>query len=319
MTFSTSNFRPRTPWSWTAWTAAALALVFAADRLLLSIYRHPTPQQAEAARLDDGTRIIFMGSSRTQTNIDPLLFADRASNVSDAGLVFYFMEPLATRLMERARNLKFLVIELTLESLVFTYDPAAQKFSRSMAPFGITNGDYAQDAAPFSDAWWRQVLPGIFTYRLTPRLFFADSVFASSSTPYASGHLPLNRMLRPEEDLIMLRSKLQGVEESRVKYGTAANEKALLAILASAKRRGVTVILLRHPLHRQYAAETPVAWIKAMDAALELAVRRSLITPAQIIDDRSVFDGQDQYFADMEHLNKEGAKVFSRLLQQQVN
>jgi len=293
-----------------------IAMVFLVERGLGQFFHTPTPQGVEASRLDDQTEVVFLGTSRTQVNIDPLLFPRKTVNVSEAGMSYSIMDPLLAAILRRVQNIKLLVLEFTAESFAYSYDEIPHRFEKKFAPFGlapvsgITRG--AKNTEMFVGRWF----PNIFSFRLSPRQIIADAPLFNPPKYYASGHNPLDRNLNTDQAMISLKVFIAHVEGMRKTKGIQTNLKAFLGILEQARQRGIHVILLRHPTHQLHADETPKEWEEILVQAGDLAKSVAGIEVEQILDLSRHFRGQEQFFADLDHLNAVGAQAYTKDLTQ---
>ena len=323
MTLSISNSnkspaRPHPMLSWLLWLGLMAGLVICANYLVGLVFWKPTPQNLEASRLDSSTRIAFLGTSRTQTNIDPLLFSTKTANISDAGITYSVMEQLFAAFLKKAPGLKLVVIECTAESFAYTYDVMPQRFANSLASFGIETKINLTDWAESPGDYLRQKLPNLFSYRLTPRQIVADLPLMNKPSLIKSGQVEILKQFDSAQALQSFQSNVELIEKVRQNRGMEKNRAAFRRILELAKQRGIKIAFLRHPVHQLYIAAAPAEWERIVQEEILHALTSGYLTPQQVIDESKHFIGVDSSFADLEHLNAQGAKIFTQNLRHKV-
>ncbi len=317
MTFFTFNFKFSVMRRWGLWLSLMLSAALLSDKILFMIFHHPTPQDVEAKRLGNQTDIIFLGTSRTQTAVDPELISSKAVNISVPSITYAVMAKILKPVFLTAKNTKFFVFEFTLESLLYAFKDK-DKFATSLDPFGVSKTDLQSKRDLSIETILSGLFPSVFIYRLTPRLFFADSIFASKNEDLRNGHKAFNRKINLEADLVRLKQGFLNIEKSRLEVGFQENRDAFFEILSEIKARNINLILLHYPVHSAYSEAMLPSWRAIKQEILFEAVEKKLLSQNYVIDNSQIFDGRQDVFSDMEHLNETGAKAFSQLLRKQM-
>lgn len=239
----------------------------------------PTPQTSAVGALGPDVEVLVSGASRVLRGIEPSLYSNRIVNLSSGGLGYGAIEPIILRALERAPNVKLVVLEM--DSFLIHNDGFATHWDTGrLYELGLHPWD-------FQVPWHRRILriltqPPIFLVsRLTPEnllkrdpriLLRARRGFEPflgtrnlAEDPDYAGH-------GPERFIQMHKGWLP-------KGDSAGNIPALVRLCQTLNARGIGVLLLRLPhlevwwkgVHPQWAQQTQAA-VQAVQAEVKNGV-----------------------------------------------
>ena len=259
-----------------------------------------------------GMQILVLGASQANQGLDPGVWPVPGYNAACVGQDAYYDEALFEAWLPRLPRLRHLVLAISMVSLDSTLMETAETW-RSFAysqSFGLANespalaGDLRNwSALALSEPW--------------PALQLAAHGFvdANAVTLTAQGFQAMPGI--PEDELDLRLNELTAGKRWRYHEGNfkaadlgpnTARYQKMLALAAASK---VQVSLVIFPVDASYAAAVPAP---AVARRLRLLKALAKEGPARVFDyfKDPRFNSKD--FADVDHLNQDGARKFSQIL-----
>jgi hypothetical protein len=250
---------------------------------------------------------LFVGTSHTDSGIEPAAFDRPIGVVSFPALDHRLAEAVITRHEDRWPRLKYAVIEID-EFTLFT--DATQTNGEDPLEL-LTKLDLSiGDLPPAADrgSLWRALtlLSGNGTTALHPSLRFTARRLFYDAPP--SERRPLQRSA----------GWLRVGFLSRISVGRPAdNIDALVRLSRRLATRGIRVALMTYPQHEYYRAARPPAWDATIAEAVQ-AVRKS-VPDVEYWDFRSQSGFSDEDFFNVDHLSDAGAFKLSSLVARRLD
>lgn len=269
------------------------------------------PGRALAARAE----VVVLGSSRAHRHVDPIVLGDALGasvyNAGCPGQSLPYMRGVEDLLLQHYTPRAFL-IHLDPQMLV-----DLERFGRvaRLAPF-MRESDVVSEMI-YERGRWERLKYLLDSYRYNDRLLDLLLGLATNEDPTVQGYLPregepglrvLNEVMWPRSFALV---------EERLSDEPDPRRVALLReIVTAARERGATPILLTSPRWRPGPEDDP----RRAHLMREIAgiAREEEVPFLEItIDDPPVFRDPD-LFADTQHLNRQGAELFSRVLARRI-
>ncbi len=306
---------PRSTKGWHVLLVALCVCVVVAGKLLVAVYA-PTSRTLAVQALDEETEVIVTGSSRVERGVDPLQYDVDMVNLSSGGLSYETMDVVVRRALERAPNVKLVVIEADI-FMVRCDGISLHWGSGILDEFGVSLWDLPVSPKVKVRRFLTQS-PVFFANRLTPMLFLHPfSSYSDIPKPDLDGFKPFDfpRDLATDPDVehhgpvqfVEWHSKWLAVDHSD------RNVPALLRLCRELGRRNIRVALLMLPHLDEWTAGIPDLWRQQMDD-LVIAVSDELGDDAIIWDFSNETGFGLEMFHDGLHLNKEGVAKMAALL-----
>ena len=296
---------------------ALVMVVFIACEFITWFWGEPlgTSFESIARRaLSEKTEVVFAGSSHTRRGVWAKLFDRETMGVALKATDYRCLEAVLENNLERMPNLKCLVLES--DHILLQHDAIAvrQGDVADMLNWGVPidrlpmdpPGSIKDRIDRLSPFMYRRLVPrhlGHLIWTWTSRSETIGPSFETSEQIMSSkndgGARARAHFSRPQGDVL-------------------GNQKALLNIIRTFKRRGVDVVLMRYPHHRTYFDNIPREIEGNYCEALQLAYRQGCLTLSDYWDFGTLAILLEEDFHDGDHLNTAGARKFSRFLNERV-
>ncbi len=307
-------------------TLALLALaVFVLTRALINAVSplHP-PIRPAHTRLDaigPATETLFVGTSHMAFGIDRRSWGPSGLKLAAGALDYVCMEPLVSRALARAPQLRTVVLEADIIAL--RGDTVARRNGdlRDLYALGLQVDDF-----PRSPYWrFKQRLTEsaplrhlFFQNRLTPEalLWYRQPAraVAGLDVPGDAEQLPTDVIKPANDGRVVVGFHRADLEQDR----SDANRRALLALARRLQQRGLDVVLLRLPHHPSYAAHQPAEWEQQMADLRDTLARELDPRRYRYLDWFQDPTFPDAEFLDGHHLNAHGAARLTARLQAEL-
>lgn len=318
---------PRAEKRWHARIAGVVASVaFVCSWVPAAVYGRAgcggdTLGSAAVATLSDRTEALFLGSSHFLFGIRPQQYSTVSVNLAATWLDYTCMRRVLEKNLPLVPNLKVAVIEYDELPLVSDLVPAmlATKDLRPLRELSLSvlEMPFANWSERAQAIWIAWTSPFTALPRLTP-LGWQDRAQACSPLyhpprGFAPGYYYTDGVTPPAFDARPVFKALSAsAQKEELVQRNLGNLREMIATL---RRHGVTVVLLRLPHDRSYERQRP-AKVTARWRQLQDMARAD--QPLVVLDwgERSEFGPGD--FVDIHHLNVFGADKLARLLDGQL-
>jgi len=273
----------------------------------------PTPQTSAVASLDSKTEVLASGSSRILRGIEPALYSNNIVNLSSGGIGYSAVEPIILRALERAPNVKLVVLEM--DSFLIHNDAFKTHWdSGRLYELGLSPWD-------FQVPMWKRISrilnqpPVFLVSRLTPENMLKRD--PANILRARLGFKPFqgNRNLAEDPDYAGHGPEhFIQIHKARLpKRDPAHNVSALVRLCRTLNARGIGVLLLRLPhlevwrknVHPEWNQQTQSA-VQAVFAEVEDGVW------FRDLEDTPEFDLW--LFTDGVHYNDDGIQQLANIL-----
>lgn len=311
------------PWSIRRWhivlaVVFVLILTLGSELLRVTSGRKSAPAEPYMSLVNDDLEVIFAGSSHIGYGIDPRLVHLRGMNITAGALSYEGMEIILQKFIDRAPNLKVLVVEAGIVPLRVDTMARLDGDYRSLYRLGLTTFDLPLGPYQKIMQWVREsrlLYPIYFTDRWSP------SLLVWGTRPLGSegegrldtrGHSSLDRVISEINDGAVVVEHHRS-DHLRIDHSTY-NLPALLRIMDLAQQRNLPVVFIRTPHHASYVNLRPPEWeaqFQQMVAVVREHMRPELL---HVLDWERHPAFQTGHFADADHLNARGVVLLRDLL-----
>ena len=278
--------------------------LFLSNLILDSIFSRPNEKSEAAKALGDETKIIFFGSSRIENGIDPRYMKPTSVNIATPLANYDLLDRFAKHLLDKAPNLKLGVIEF--DPLMFT-DPrepySVMEFMDYSIPFGRGLEFYLHQPLEFV----RDQLYRLYQYRLTPEFMISYSHLTQREIipgfVSRTNRINIPRMLEAQN----YRKKAQHKDQDKINL--EKNLPHLKNLIEMLRKKNAKYVFLKMPqfhLHHIYIPQILQETEKYILSQPEIG--------EHLIDLTRWNDHNADIFADIGHLNRDGAKLLSEHL-----
>ncbi|HMP71827.1 MAG TPA: hypothetical protein PKE55_01050 [Kiritimatiellia bacterium] len=260
--------------------------------------------------VDDQLEVIYAGTSHIGYGIDPRIYSLRGMNVSAGALNYELMEKVIARYLNRAPNLRLLVLEAGIVPLRVDTMARLDGDYQSLYRLGL---DLSDLPLPF----YRKAMQGLKESWILYPIYFMDrwspSIWVWGRRRLGSegegrvdtrGHTTLDRVISSRNDGRVVVAHHQA--DHLAMDHSPVNLPALIRMLDMAEQRRLPVLFLRMPHHASYVEHRPAEWeahVQAMLTEVLTTVRPGSVT---YLDWEQGMIYMDAHFADGDHLNREG-------------
>ena len=278
----------------------------------------PAPGVPYMSLVDDRLEVIYAGSSHVGYGIDPRLYSMNGMNVTAGALNYEGIEIVLRRYLDRAPNLKILVLEAGIVPLRVDTMARLDGDYRSLYRLGLTTFDLPLGPYEKVIQWLREsrvLYPVYFMDRWSPSLLvWGTRPLGGEGEGDADtrGFTPLERTISTENDGAVV-VEIHRLDHLRADHATR-NLPALLRILDMAEARRLPVVLLRLPHHRTYVENRPEEWERQFQDMMDHAIRQTSPELLTVLDWEQHPAFLDEHFADGDHLNVRGVTLLRDLL-----
>lgn len=297
---------------WFAFLAFAMAAgVHLAGRILATLL--PTPQTAALAALDSGTEVLVSGSSRTLRGVEPVRYARKTVNLSSGGLSYAPIEKIVARALERAPNVKLVVLEM--DSFPIRADGyALHRNSGVLNQLGLRPAD--RPATP-----GRRILraliesPVVYATRLTPESWLTRDPERLRRMRRGFEPFQGSRNLADDPDYAGHGPErfVQWHREWLREDHSGENVPALVRLCRHLHDRGIRVLLVRLPHLETWMRDVPSEWHAQISSAVQAV--QAEVPDGVWYRDLSNASGFDlRTFADGLHYNDAGIARLAEIL-----
>ena len=274
--------------------------------------------EAYTTLVDGRLDCFFAGTSHFGYGIDPRWYSLSAMNITAGALNYQVMEIIIEQYLDRAPNLRLLVIEAGIMPLRVDTMARLDGDYRSLYRLGLTTFDLPLDPYEKIIQWLREsrlLYPIYFMDRWSPSLLVWGTRplgGEGEGNVETRGFTPLDREITSDNDGSVVVG-IQLLDHLRVDH-SGRNLPALLRILDLAEARGVPVVLLRPPHHRTYVENRPQEWERQYQDMIHAVSARLDADHPKILDWEQHPAFHDEHFADGDHLNPRGVALLRELL-----
>lgn len=298
-------------------------LVTGSELLRRTAGAEPESDAPYMSLVDERLEVIYAGSSHIGYGIDPRLYRLNGLNVTAGALNYEGIEIVLRRYLDRAPNLKVLVLEAGIVPLRVDTMTRLDGDYRSLYRLGLTTFDLPMGSYRKFMQWLREsrvLYPVYFMERWSP------SLLVWGTRPLGGegegkidtrGFTPLERVISPDNDGAVV-VEIHRLDHLRTDH-SARNLPALQRILKLAEARRLPVVLLRPPHHRSYMENRPVEWERQYQDMMDRATRQTRPEFVTVLDWEQHRAFRDEHFADGDHLNVQGVRELKTLLDQMLS
>ncbi len=273
----------------------------------------PTCRTMAVRSLSPATEMIITGTSRVERGVDPRLFDKNMANLSSGGLSYLTMKPMIIRAIERAPNVKLVIIEFDIFLL-----KGKGLIQDRLIELGLPMSEWPES---MEDRLWFILQHG-GPLAAMPRIdveYMAQSIQANERPPPESnGYNPytfLRDLTSEDSDGLYGASKYIAMHRKEL-VGSLddANIRALLDLLRWLDARDVRWALVTLPHLPGWISGRPDEWEASVDQALRTL---GVEYPGEKLTfwDASASLGLGRpHFHDGLHLNRRGVELFNREL-----
>jgi hypothetical protein len=303
---------------WRKALALALLLLALAGGLELRLRRMDTLYHLKAARLaplEGSLQVLVLGASQANQGLDPTQWPVQAANMACVAQDAYYDSELFKALLPQLPQLKALVLPISYVSLDSSLADTPETW-RSFAykqVFGLPNELPAL-------RWDLRNWSALALTEPWPALKLACQGFKDPAAVVLNdrGFEAVAAMDEDEADMrinALTAAKRVRYHQSVMKPQNAAANLALYqGLIARARERGVKVLLVVFPVTRSYAQAVPAEALQRRKGLLAQLQGPGVELKDYFNDPR--FKTMD--FADVDHMNVNGARKFSRILWQEA-
>jgi len=297
-----------------AWALPVLTLVPAlllgsvTLRTIYTDFPGPSIYQQARASMNEGTRMLAVGSSLVRSGLRPSLFSVPTVNLAPNWSGYDLMELLFMRALERCPRTRWLLIELDNHGLLTDRRAHSTDF-RQLYELGVRRRDVVPGRIEALRLFLRDnvvCFPFFYLRRLTPvELAWRRDAPAIQREPGFWAHeLRMTTDLLAERDFAADEQYLGAACEK-------INRTALQEMITRARARHIQPVFIRMPQLEAYYKARSADWWRKEDELVRL-VKETLGEQAVILDCRRMVELKEYHFGDTRHLNVEGATLFTR-------
>ncbi len=253
---------------------------------------------------------LILGSSHTFKGIDPQYLSPNSFNLAYSGQSLIFDEMLLKKYFTSSKNLKRIII------------PISYMTFREMDNQGLSSPrryDYLRYHGIGRD---NISIFDIDSYLITPnkgmkQVYYLLKVFLRKGTLVTSDSLGLEVNYRKECNDFQQDALDAFADHSKGKAISDSNIKSLNRIIEFAKENDIDVVLTRTPKTKEYLDLLDEEYIKDIKLIVNNLVDKN--NNVMFYDYSQDSNFTHKHFYDSNHLNTEGAKIFSKLLWDRIN
>jgi hypothetical protein len=243
--------------------------------------------------------VLILGASHSLVGIMPSLLDDDAVNLAGGAQDLYYCCALARRYLPRMRRLKLILLEVAIPTWLSSMDRSSESWRvpAYYFEFGIS-----------PPRWSLGSVRGLAEFVARRPVFGTDQTDQWAQDPFDDdGFYRVHRALDRTTGKPVAIQHVRYIRDEYARVHTAD----VINLVALCRRRGIEVVLVRLPGHACYRDEldqTSLARLQAMTDKLCAAAQ------VRYLDYFADVRFKDEHFNDCNHLNMNGATVFTKIL-----
>ncbi len=258
--------------------------------------------------IDDSPRVIFLGSSHVNTNIDPREMPGKVSLLGLPNADYQDLLRILQLSLDRGAKPSLLVLEWIASSLL--RGPTEERAMTLRFSYGLSPILDLKTCLKNPNHCLRDRLYVLYQWRFIPTALIDDNFRPlSAGEELIPGFERINNTMDASEAMATSVDRLKTLDAQLDRDAQAKNLQALAQIVSIAQGMKIPLNILKTPLHRELRAILPHYFAMPRPHAI-----------AQFpLFDFTEWEGEtDGQFADHDHLNASGARAFSQVLAKRI-
>lgn len=287
-----------------------VVLVIICNIFIKLINHEPDFRELAVGALSSKTQVLMIGNSRLTNGIDPEQIKIPTVSLSVAMMNYIIAEKLISRHLSSAPNIKLVILGFHPSSLI--YLPEKGFPIDEMKAYDILD-DHPKKGPLISFKSLREILANFYRWRITPR-----NLYFSKSIEHKPGFFPKRGKIEPQRDLAEMYRRMKQIAKNHKIQSLQKNREALIRILDFLKSRNIDIVLLQFPLHSIFIEKgLPSEWVEKFDQTKNIITKR--YQSIEVWDYSRWAKMKEEYFDNYDHLNEQGAKIFSKEINERIS
>jgi hypothetical protein len=291
---------------------SAIVCVIAANNVLKKVFKQRNYRSMSYAALSDQTQAILLGTCHLYNGVHPDYTGVKSVNLAATNLSFDRMRKVYEASKERAPNVKYVLVELDIGTLLGNpYQAEGGVSPESLAELGVKYPwQFPKNARSLTE-FIHQTLSGVFSWRLVPIEFqnrnAAPPTTNESEVSFA-GFVASEAIIYEGMDYKDMFAKATSYFQLNM---LAENKAELYKLIDEITASGATPIFIQYPHYIEFTKSRPASWDKAFERTI-VELKNYVGKENFIFWDYNSWNATDKkLFRDIDHLNTRGALHFS--------
>lgn len=287
-----------------------IAIVWASNEALYRLVpNNYTVKNENVTKVYDDCQVLILGNSHPFFGLDPHYFTYNTFNLANVSQTLYFDELLLEKHLEHFKKLKYVILAIEYTTLSHSDTHPEMEWRKYFyeAQMGLKLPQISDfDVKKYSLA----LVPPMSINKQSIKTYFRQGTIAQcDSLGFAANNGVLSEYNNPEAGI----AKMKQHEDGSLSFNKNLNR--VNSIVRKCKERGVKVILVNMPVTTYYADNVNTLKRKKIVNNCETIALKNDIGYIDLFQNKA-FNNDD--FHDVDHLNIQGAKKCSELLNQYI-
>lgn len=311
---------------WAIIVLTGAGILWAGHHLLGGPPVRENPITLAVQTMGEQTRQLNLGTSHFYHGLDPQQFGAPAVNLVGPAMNYACLESVLNTHLQRMPNLEYAVIEFDVVPMLGDTLEDMQRDYRNLYDLEIEANDLDVNVLQKTDfmlqRWLRRGWPSAYfaSHKLSPHdiVWFDRRIGqpAEEIVPHRQpGFWPKQSVMSRINDG---EKRIQAHQKNLTPKRKRSNFTALLRIIDRLQQRNVHIVLVSPPHHESYWRHMPDDWTADLDEAMTMIRQRFSQQALPWWDYRYWRSANTHLFYDGDHLNTDGAQLFTQTIDRRI-